>query len=232
MGGRGAISSNGGLYNRTPAQDRTLKRIAKRTANLKKEQMRIVDADGNVVLEKQGLAHEVAATVGEKRQYLNGNISIHNHPNGGTFSEADLRDFGYGAKEIVAAAPEGTYRLIRTTKTTPDWVGMQEKLQATVPEVSAIDLRRQAYANTANSKTAKAMQAITKKYTDIRNSKGKEAAGEYAISTKDRYDSLEKQRQAEARKEERRLETKPYDDFYKANAKQYGFIYKFEPTGK
>lgn len=98
MGGRGASSGISKLYGRTIAQDKTIKEYARKTANLKNEQYRIIDSNGNVLLKKQGDKHSVVMTLGEKREYMFGNISLHNHPGGGTFSIADLNDFGNGAK--------------------------------------------------------------------------------------------------------------------------------------
>lgn len=236
FGGRGASSSlAGGMFSRTAEQDKAIKRLAKRTANLKNEQYRIIDSDGNVVLEKKGGKHEVSATVGEKRQYLDGNISLHNHPSGGTFSPDDLNEFGFGAKEIVVSTPEGTYRLINKKYGTADqsrgWYDMREKLYQSVPEQSGLAILQQARKNTANSKTAKEMDSITKKWDSIRKSKGNDEAKKYLESAKDRYDSLTKKHKQEVDAEKRRLEVKPFHDFYKQNAKQYGFDYKFEKKG-
>lgn len=236
FGGRGASSSSGSrLFSRTAEQDKAIKRLAKRTANLKNEQYRIIDSDGNVVLEKKGSQHEVSATVGEKRQYLDGNISLHNHPSGGTFSGDDLNEFGFGAKEIVVSTPEGTYRLINKKYGTADqssgWYDMRENLYKSVPEQSGLTLLKQARQNTSNTKTAKEMDAISKKWDSIRKSKGNDEAKKYLESTKDKYDSLSKKHKQEVDAEKRRLETQPFHDFYKANAKKYGFDYKFEKKG-
>lgn len=232
MGGRGASSGGGGLLGRTTAQDKTLKNLVKRTANLKNEQYRIIDADGNVVLEKKGDRHSVAATVGEKRENLSGNVSLHNHPDGGTFSADDLSDFGYGAKEIVVASPEGTYRLINKKYGTKDayngWHDMRSKMQESIPEQSITSIIKQAQENKKNTKTVKSMNAITKKWENIRKTKGNDAAKKYLDSTKDRWDSLSKKHKEELAKERRRLEVQPFHDFYRQNANKYGFDYKFE----
>lgn len=224
----GAKDGRGALLGRTAAQNKTVAKIIKKTANLKNEQYRIVDQDGNIVLEKRGKQHEVGATVGEKREHLPGNLSIHNHPAGGTFSADDLNEFGFGAKEMVAVAPEGTYRLIRTSKTTPEWVKLRDRIEA-IPEASFVTLRKQARENTANSKTQKALDAYGKRFEEIRNRDGIEAARRYAVSTKEQYDRLAAQRKSEIDAEARRLETKPYDDIYRRYASEYGLRYVFEP---
>ena len=47
----------------TSAQEKTLKGIESRTRNLKKEQFRVVDGDGNVVMTKQGDKNSVSYSV-------------------------------------------------------------------------------------------------------------------------------------------------------------------------
>ena len=229
MGGRG--SARGVLQGRTDAQDKAIRKIAKQTRNLKKEQYRIVDDNGDIVLAKRGTQHEVAATVGEKRDYLKGNISIHNHPEGGTFSADDISEFGYGAREIVAASPEGTYRLINAkygTKQAYDgWVKLRDGAQA-IPERSAIALRRQAQENTANSASARQLRDIEARFNDIRTRDGREAAQRYYDSVKEKYDEATSRHREEINAEVRRLETQPFHDYYKKNAAKYGFVYRFE----
>ena len=121
------------------AQAKTLRAIENRTRNLKKEQFRVVDRDGNVVMQKQGDAHSVTFTMGEARDNFPGNITIHNHPDGGTFSSADLSAIGHGATEIRAASPEGTY-ILRNMRhgarydaaKEKTWFDMREDLDAAV----------------------------------------------------------------------------------------------------
>lgn len=239
FGGRGATSSNGGLFSRTAKQDKTIKKLAKQTANLKKEQYRIIDSDGNVVLVKKGDRGSVKSTYGEKRQYLDGNISLHNHPAGGTFSPDDIDEFGFGAKEIVVSSPEGTYRLINANfdnkKKYDGWKPMMEKMEKEIDsDVSYFSLRDQAMKNLSgkkNSEYAKAgkqLDAITNKFVEIRKEKGQEKANAFAKANREKMDALQAKRSSELKNEVRRLEVKPYHDFYKENAKKFGFVYKFE----
>lgn len=236
MGGRGAGSGAGGLYGRSVAQDKSIKRLAKRTANLKKEQYRIIDENGDVLIEKRGNAHEVATTVGEKRDFLKDNISLHNHPDGGTFSSADLSDFGYGAKEMVVASPEGTYRLINKNVGKPNqyegWYDMRSAVEQQLDGKgqSFLDLRSQARENLKNSAPVKTQNQITQRYTKILDSKGKEEANKYYQSVKDKYEKASKDYQTALQSEMRKLEVKPYHDFYTANASKYGFKYIFEKS--
>lgn len=235
MGGRGAeLGVGGSLYNRTKQQDKTVRQIAKKTANLKKEQYRIVAEDGSVPVVSKGAQHEVGTKIGDKRQYMSGSVSIHNHPEGGTFSPDDLNDFGFGAKEIVAATPEGTYRLINARYGGPKqydgWVKLRDALNASdaMKEVSGLELLKKAQANKANTAAAKQMRAISNKWDSLRQSKGLDAANQYMDSVRTRYEEASRKHKEEVAKERRRLEVQPVHDFYKANAKKYGFIYKFE----
>lgn len=231
-GGKGKTRNN---YTRSPSLDKTINNIIKRTANLKKEQYRIIDDNGNVLLMKQGQQDEVVSTVGEKRKYMNGATSIHNHPNGGTFSSYDLTDFGYGAKEIVVASPEGTYRLINNkvgTKTQSDgWYDMRESLNDYVSKnsLSSSQIIKQANENIKNNKTSRELNAITAKWVKINNTKGRAEADKYLKQVESKYIALTEKRKGEVQAERRRLEVKPYNDFYKKNASKYGFTYMFEP---
>ena len=229
-----AGGGGGGAYSRTPEQDKTLRKLDKQTANLKNEQYRIVDSEGNVILEKKGGRGEVSTTIGEKRTYLNGNISIHNHPDGGTFSDADLGQFGFGAKEIVVAAPEGTYRLINLNygkKTMYDgWMPLRDGMES-IQQRSTLDILRQARQNVSKTATAKAMDKITDTFAKIRDTKGQEEANKYIRSVSDRYESLRKKHNAEVKAEQSKLELEPYHNYYKQNAKKYGFQYVFEKRG-
>ena len=247
--GRSKVSvGGGGAWDRTKEQDKTLNQIARKTANLKNEQYRIVDSEGNVVLEKHGTRGEVATTVGEKREFLDGNISIHNHPAedgelGGTFSPDDLGQFGFGAKEIVVSAPEGTYRLINTKYGTMDqyngWYDMKneiiENIETPAVDKSYLTRRKEAMESLMSKKSSdyykatKQQEAITNKYSEISRTQGREKANEYITSQRDRYDSLGNIRQKALKREMRRQEVEPYHEYYKQNARKYGFEYKFEP---
>lgn len=233
MGGRGASSSiakGSRLAGRTEAQNRTMEKLVKRTANLKKEQYRIIDSEGNVLLEKKGKEHEVATTVGEKRENLSGNISLHNHPNGGTFSNADITDFGFGAKEIAVASPEGEYRLVNkefgTKKQYDGWQGLKKGLE-NIKQQGTIDRLKQAQKNVSNTKTAKQLKAMNDKFLKIQKAKGNDEAVAYAQTITEKYHKLSEQHHKEVQKEDRRLEVQPYHDYLKANAGKYGFKYQF-----
>lgn len=225
----------GALLGRSIKQDRTIKGLVKRTQNLKKEQYRIIDADGNVVLEKKGDKHSVAATVGEKRDFLKGNISLHNHPEGGTFSAADFSDFGYGAREIVAATPEVTYRLINkkygTKEAYDGWVNMRDGADQ-IPQASTLALLQQARKNLENSATKKELDRISSRWAEIYDKEGKDAANAYHASVRERYDALTEKHKQEVKQETRRLETEPFHEYYKAHAAENGFIYRFEKKPK
>ena len=228
---RGAASSQ---YNRPAAQEKALGRIAKKTAGLKREQYRIVDQDGNVVLENRGDRHSVPSTVGEKREHLPGNVSIHNHPDGGTFSPDDLRDFGYGAREMVVAGPDGAYSLVNakygTKEQSKGWYDMQQALIKACPETSTLKLLQQARKNLESCEERKRMSAISEEFVRRKD------AGESTDELKEwingtGYDELETRYKEKLGAEQRRLEVEPFHKFYQENAEKYGFLYRFTPKG-
>lgn len=235
MGSRGASSGKAGT-NRTAAADKTLRQIAKRTANLKNEQYRIVDDDGNILVESKGDKHSVGTTVGEKRQYMDGATAIHNHPDGGTFSSSDFDDFGFGAKEIVVSTPEGTYSLVNKNMGKPNqkmgWVGLRDatrQIDSIESQKSTLHYRKQAENLPKMKKKQSQLDSLGQQYLD----KKKAGASEAVLSgIYNKYDKLSKEYSAALRSEARRLETKVYDDFYKKNASKYGFTYSFTPNKK
>ena len=217
----------------TQAQDRTINQIIRRTRDLKNEQYRIVDEEGNIVLERKGARHEVVGTVGEKRQFMEGGVGIHNHPEGGTFSLPDLRDFGFSARQIVAASPEGTYKLTNLNynnrmKRTAGWRDMQEAMEkaGVDADVSFTELQKQAREAPAVKKLGDQISAISDRWVQGHNSG---ASAEAQQKLMDEYNRLSDQYKKMLRDERRRLETAPYHEFYKKNARKYGFKYEFIP---
>lgn len=221
-------------FTRPAAQDKAIKRLAKRTANLKNEQYRIVDKDGKVVLEKKGDRHSVAATVGEKREYLKDAVSLHNHPDGGTFSPDDLSDFGYGATEMIIATPEGTYTLTNLKVGEFDqysgWHDMRTQMENEIPtDVSFTTLQKQAQENLKNCEERVKMADINEQYLKMHdNGASREELNEFYQNSG--YEDLNAAYKERLAAERRRLETEPFDSFYKENASKYGFEYKFEPA--
>lgn len=219
------------------AQQKTLNRIIQKTKNLKNEQYRIVDKDGNVLLEKKGDNHSVSATVGEKRDFMEGSVSIHNHPTGGTFSSSDFSDFGYGATDIFATSPEGTYRLsakdVNSKGSKGDWVKLRDDYeQALNKDVSHLTLLQQARKNLNDTADTKLMNSINKKWVEIKEKKGIEEANKYAETTKEEYDKAVERHKKAVEKEVRRLATTPHHEWLINNAKKYGYTYTFTPHKK
>lgn len=217
---------------RTKEEDKAIRQIAKKTANLKKEQLRIINANGEVVLEKKGEKGEVSSTVGEHRKAFwdkGGTIAIHNHPAGGTFSDMDLNEFGYGAKEIVVSAPEGTYRLVKTTNGIPDWVSLRDKVRE-IPEQSLATLMKEARKIADNSVVGKRLKEFSVGWTEVFQKYGKDEAN--ARYPKEEYDRMSEQYKEIVESERRKLEVKPYDEVYKKYAQKYGMRYIFEPWKK
>lgn len=231
MGGRGGNFGSSSGAGVTAAQNKTVDRIAKRTRDLKNEQYRIINENGEIVVERKGTRHEVSGTVGEKRQYMEGGVGIHNHPEGGTFSEADLKDFGFGARQIVVASPEGTYKLTNMKYGQYDaksgWYDMQEAMNSagiTGREMSFTELRKQAQQQPAVSRQMKAMQKTSDQWVKAREA-GKPQATLDRLAAK--YDQQSTKYKSLLKDAQRQVETKPYHDFYRKNASKYGFKYEF-----
>lgn len=215
----------------TEAQEKTLKGIESRTRNLKKEQFRVVDREGNVVMQKQGDQHSVSYSVGEARDNFPGNITIHNHPDGGTFSSADLSDIGYGATEIRAAAPEGTYilrNLSHGTKWTADQKGWYEMRDD-------IDAASQSFKNPRQLKKElrgpyeQQVKPLADKWAKRRDEgASQEELNAIAKEYTEKWDALKPQLEQAARQ----AYVDQYHHWYNANAGKYGFEYSFTPAQK
>ncbi len=98
--------------------------------------------------------------------------------------------------------------------------------------MSSSQIIKQANENLKNSKTAKEIESISKKWVDIRDTQGKEASDKYFNSVESRFNALQAKRKTEIANERKRLGRKVHDDvndFYKKNAKKNGFEYKFIP---
>jgi len=217
----------------TPQQDKALRKIEKRIANLKNEQSFIVGPDGEIRAQAKGDKHSVGMTVGTNREHLPGAISLHNHPAGGTFSYDDLDDFGYGATEIRVSTPEGTYTLRNQRygrgEVNGGWLGMRDALEKAVPaEVSVLDLMKQADANLKGNETRRKLEEIAQTWVKMKDA-GASNEILQAYFDKSGYDELSKKAAQERKDEIRRLETEPFHEFYKQHAAEYGFEYTFTP---
>ena len=231
--GRGSSKmSGGGGGGVTNAQTRMLAQIANKTRNLKNEQYRIIDENGNVVLLSKGKRHEVGVKVGDKRDNLPGAVSIHNHPDGGTFSDADLSEFGYGARAMAVASPEGTYILTNNKYGKKDqasgWLDMRNEMerQGITRERGFTEIRKEA----RNSPNLKRREAEMVRLSDQWVKKRESGAPTKELdSLSKKYEKKSEEYKQMLKDEERKIVTKPYHDFYKKNAKKYGFTYTFTP---
>lgn len=213
------------------AQEKTLKSIENKTRNLKKEQFRVVDRDGNVVMQKQGDKDSVSYKVGEARDHFPGNITIHNHPDGGAFSAADLSDFGYGAREIRAAAPEGTYILrdTRAGKWANDqktWFDMREDLEAaSVNFKNDRQLKKEIRASHTEEDAALKKIADTWDKRRTEGAEQEELTGYY-----NEYKKISDALVAKVEVEVRQAYVDQYHNWYKENSMKYGMEYEFNPV--
>lgn len=225
-------ASGGDGVQHTKEQERTLKRIIRQTADLKKEQYRIIGKDGTVLLEKRGKEHEVSATVGEKRDLLPGAISIHNHPAGGTFSDDDLNEFGFGATEMVISSPEGVYRLINLRVGKKDqyagWYNMRESARASgiYDDVSFLTVRRAAEATPRVKALSAKLAKISEQWVTGRKNGASQKVLDNLMA---QYDKIAAEHKKVLQEETRKAEVGPAHEWYKKNAQKYGFKYVFEP---
>lgn len=172
-------------------------------------------------------------TVGEKREYLDGATTTHNHPQvegglGGTFSPNDISDFGYDAKEIVVSSNEGTYRLKNLNYGKPNqtdtWLQMRDEMQAVMDKHSTTNNIKQANEIMKSSKVGKEMSSISAQWVKRKN----EGASQKELDKlNDKYDKLAIQYKTERSKILRRLEVEPMNDYLRKNAKKYGFAYTY-----
>lgn len=226
----------------TLAQERTLKGIESRTRNLKKEQLRVVDEDGNVILTKQGDKNSVEFSVGEARENFYGNIVIHNHPDGGTFSTADINTLSYGAKEIRVAAPEGTYilRNMNTDKGAKWWnskhsYDMKEKLEETKDSFKSNRELKKGIREKYTAKYRTELDELSEKGLKvIKEGQEKGWTLEQQRSAikpyTDRQDAIFADINKSVEIEVRTAYTKQYHDWYVNNAHEYGLHYEFTPA--
>lgn len=213
----------------TAAQDKTLKGIESRTRNLKKEQFRVVDRDGNVVMQKQGDKTSVSYSIGEARDNFPGNVTIHNHPDGGTFSTADFSDFGYGATEIRAASPEGTYTLRNLNYKTKwvdggkTWLDMRDDLDAASEGFKS----HRSLKKPIMEEYEKQVKPIFEKWEKSRaEGASQEVLNSLAKEYTTKWDALKPQIEAEARA----AYVGQYHSWLNSHAGEYGFEYSFTPT--
>lgn len=226
-----------GPVKKTEAQERALKKILRRAASLKKEQYWIITPDGEIPVHKRGDKGSVSATVGEKREHLDKAISVHNHPVGGTFSDEDLNEFGFGATEMLVVGPDGVYSLANNNVGKKNqysgWNDMREELRKEMTKWednwSFTAKRRQAKENLEKSKVgkeiSKELHAVQQQWEERKNA-GAEREELNKIYD-EQYKPLLEEYSKRLKAEERRMETEPFHEFYKKNAKKYGFTYTF-----
>lgn len=230
MGSRGQASGGTGANPVTAEQQKAVDKIAKQTRDLKNEQYRVIGEDGQVKLVSKGGKHEVGTTRGEKWDNVPGSVSIHNHPQGGTFSDADFSDFGFGARAIYAAAPEGTYSLVNkkygTSEAKKGWVAMQEAYRNSPAgqERGFLDLKKAATSTPRYQRAAKAADNAAKRYMQASKSGAPQARLDRLMSA---YKAAADRSSSVYKEELRRAEVRPAHDWLRANASKYGFEYSF-----
>lgn len=237
----GKVSIRPAKYERPKAQDKAVKDIVRKTASLKNEQRFIVDAEGNILATSRGDKHSVGLSVGTMRDNMQGNVAVHNHPGGGTFSPDDLSTFGYGARESVVAAKEGTYSLVNAKYDTKDryngWYDMKEALEKAMEEdpkfedyrTSEWKLRQKVTEEMDDRPERKRMREIDSEYMR-RFKEGEDRDSDVMQGLVRERNELSDKFKNDRDKEVRRRIVQPFEDFYKDNAEKYGFVYTFTPS--
>ena len=239
----GKVSLRKKKYERPIAQDKAVKSLCRKISGLKNEQRFIMDADGKILAQSRGDKHSVGLSVGTMRDHMKGNVAVHNHPGGGTFSPDDLSTFGYGAVESVVSTKEGTYSLVNAKFDTKEryngWYDMKEDLEKRMESDPSFEdyrtpeykLRNKVSDEMADTPRKKKMNEITHEILE-RHDRGEDRESEAMQKLFGEYSKLEAEFKAERDKEVRRRITQPFEDFYKENAEKYGFVYTFTPTKK
>lgn len=139
----------------------TLNSAETRIQNLDHEQLVVVDKDGYVVAVVDGGEHSVGITPKAEAAIRAGGIVTHNHPNGGTFSGADIASAGnLGATEIRAVSKRyGTsYSLKAGNKA--DGKGLARQINKDASSLDKawdnkiLQINKRKYANEANYERA------------------------------------------------------------------------------
>lgn len=90
--------------------------VESKIANLKREQLHLIDEHGDVILKLQGSKSSVKFGYNEAQRMAD-RIVTHNHPSGSTFSYEDINTFiKHDLKAIRATGKYGTYSLEKTDK--------------------------------------------------------------------------------------------------------------------
>lgn len=236
-GGSDSSGGSGSARGRaTAAQEKTLSDIGNKIRNLDHEELYAVDSDGNIVARGSGDDHSVSFG---KEGVEDGNIVIHNHPPGGTFSAADMSGFDAGAIELRVSAAEGDYRMTKLSDDS-DLDGMVKALEADHRKMISKSTRdaRQAVIDNCRSEYDKSVKSFKDKYD-----KASAAFMEHDdIDTADAYDKAKikyndalnkwnKKHEAEFSEYSNQYVHESMDDWYRNNADKYGFEYEFTPLG-
>ena len=229
VGGSSANGGGGGHVSCSPQAKKTMNGLMRKIKGLKKEQSFIIGQNGEILASAKGDKNSVGMKLGVKREHQTGNIALHNHPTGGTFSPDDLTDFGLGATEIHVCGPDGHYALINTKWDTKErydgWIPMREALEkATDGGYDYGSLKKKAENSEEVKKLDGELSAIANEWMEKRKA-GASTEELNEFYRKSDYDALAEKRKKALRDEIRRLETEPFDRFYREHAKEYGFEY-------
>ena len=165
-------------------EDVTMNGAEKRILNLDHEQLVVVDKYGYVVSVVDGSEHSVGITDKAAKAIAAGGRVTHNHPNGGTFSPADVISAGnLGATEIRAASKrfKTTYSLKATNKA--NGKGIAKQMNKDYPKIEKewdakiLKLNNRKYMNKDNYE-----KAVYQAYNDVMDAWMKKNASKYGYT--------------------------------------------------
>lgn len=221
----------------TERQERVLRILADNIRNLDHEEMYLVDRNGLILMQEVGTEGNVYYDRKHAEKVFLGNIVIHNHPSGGSFSVGDISVFEHNPTEIRAVGTKGDY-ILRNLNPKHDgpknWQDMQEDLRKAIPDFED---------------KAKSMQAeIEKRYLSrygekclIGEKKYHEAEARgaddeilkrYSDEYEKAYLAFNVKYEAKINAEAREFYLEQFHQWHKQNAANYGFQYEFIPIEK
>lgn len=165
-------------------EDVTMNGVENRILDLDHEQLIVVDKYGYVVSVVDGEEHSVGITAKAAQAIASGGRVTHNHPNGGTFSPADVISAGnLGATEIRAASKrfKTSYSLKATNKANGQGIAKQmnrdyKKIEKDW-DAKILEINKRKYMNKENYE-----KAVYQAYNDVMGAWMQKNASKYGYT--------------------------------------------------
>ena len=157
---------------------------------------------------------------------------------GGTFSDADLGDFGYGAREIVVAAPEGNYILTNMRYGLPDershWIDMRDDIRAAgvmdvADNLGIVEINNRARQNPRVQRLTERANNIANEWVSQRNAGASQSVLDGLMAE---HNVISDQLSQATKLAKSHITLDPAHEWYTQNARRYGFNYQFIPKGE